>query len=206
MYNDKQLQIIKIAEELFASRGFEGTSVRDIADAAGINIAMISYYFGSKEKLMEAIFELRTNHVKMKVESLINDDSLSHFDKISHLIEDHISRVVDNLCFYKIMVTEQLVNKSGALSDLVKQVKKKNVEVISELIEQGVQAGEFKPVDDVPLFLNTMHGTVSTTMLSEDFYREYHHLENLNDEEYKSLIKKRLSNHIGKIYKSILTK
>jgi AcrR family transcriptional regulator len=53
-FTDKQIQIIDIAERLFAERGFDGTSVRDIADEAGINVAMISYYFGSKEKLMEA--------------------------------------------------------------------------------------------------------------------------------------------------------
>ncbi len=49
------------AEKLFAVNGFDGTSVRDIAQEAGVNVAMISYYFGSKEKLMEAVFEQKTN-------------------------------------------------------------------------------------------------------------------------------------------------
>ncbi len=47
------------AELLFSQKGFDGTSVRDIAEAAGINTAMISYYFGSKEKLMEEILKER---------------------------------------------------------------------------------------------------------------------------------------------------
>ena len=55
-YNDKQIAIINTAEKLFALNGFDGTSVRDIAHEAGVNLAMISYYFGSKEKLMEAVF------------------------------------------------------------------------------------------------------------------------------------------------------
>ena len=57
--NDKQIQIIETAEKLFADKGFSGTSVRDIADEADVNLAMISYYFGSKEKLLEALFTHR---------------------------------------------------------------------------------------------------------------------------------------------------
>ncbi len=58
-YNAKQLQIIQVAERLFAAKGFSGTSIRDIAHEADINVSMISYYFGSKEKLIEALFEVR---------------------------------------------------------------------------------------------------------------------------------------------------
>ena len=49
-FNEKQLEILQVAEQLFAEEGFDGTSVRDIAKKANVNIAMISYYFGSKEK------------------------------------------------------------------------------------------------------------------------------------------------------------
>ena len=41
-YNEKQIQIMEAAEELFAEQGFAGTSVRDIAEKAGVNLAMIS--------------------------------------------------------------------------------------------------------------------------------------------------------------------
>ena len=44
-FNDKQIEIIDIAEQLFALQGYDGTSVRDIASKANINVAMISYYF-----------------------------------------------------------------------------------------------------------------------------------------------------------------
>ena len=48
--NDKQIQILETAEKLFSENGFDGTSVRQIAKAAEVNIAMISYYFGSHPK------------------------------------------------------------------------------------------------------------------------------------------------------------
>jgi AcrR family transcriptional regulator len=72
-YSDKQLAIIDIAEKLFSEKGYEGTSVRDIAEMAGINVAMISYYFGSKEKLMQALFKERTKEMLVRMESVLNE-------------------------------------------------------------------------------------------------------------------------------------
>jgi len=48
---DAHGRLLDAAEELFCERGFEGTSVRDIAASANCNIAAVNYYFGSKEKL-----------------------------------------------------------------------------------------------------------------------------------------------------------
>lgn len=52
-------KILYSAEKLFADKGFAATSTRDIAKSAGVNVSMISYYFGSKEKLFEEIFKVR---------------------------------------------------------------------------------------------------------------------------------------------------
>ena len=70
-YNEKQVQIMETAETLFAEKGFNGTSVRDIAEKAQVNLAMISYYFGSKEKLFEALFMYRAEATKVKIETII---------------------------------------------------------------------------------------------------------------------------------------
>lgn len=204
-FNEKQIQIIDAAEILFASRGFEGTSVRDIAEAAGINIAMISYYFGSKEKLMEALFELRTGHIKMKVESMLKDDSLTPFEKISILIDEHINKVIDLQLFYKIMVTEQLINKNSIITDAVRQLKKRNIDIVSQLVEDGVQKGVFKPSVDIVLMLYTLIGTVSQVVMNQDFYKEHLLKTDMTGEAFKSTLKQNLSEHLKKIFKSILS-
>jgi AcrR family transcriptional regulator len=49
-------RLVCAAEELFCERGFKGTSIRDIASAAGCNIASVNYYFGSKEKLYQEVW------------------------------------------------------------------------------------------------------------------------------------------------------
>ena len=58
-FNEKQIHILNVAEELIAQKGYEGTSVRDICSKAQINVAMISYYFGSKENMMTQLYQYR---------------------------------------------------------------------------------------------------------------------------------------------------
>ncbi len=77
----KKEKILEVAEELFAEKGFEGTSVRDIAQKAEVNIAMISYYFGSKEKLLEALIDMHAGYATMQLEELKNNQALQKLGK-----------------------------------------------------------------------------------------------------------------------------
>ena len=204
-FNDKQLQIIETAEILFAERGFDGTSVRDIADEAGVNVAMISYYFGSKEKLMEALFELRVGSVNSRVQSLIKDDRLSPLEKVNMLIDEHIDRVMQKQCFYKIMLGVQVTNTNPAILKAANNVKIRTAEVVAEMIKDGQKKGVFKKKIDVVLMMNTMLGTVSQTMMSQLYYREFNKQEGMPNEEFLVLLKRRLSIHIKTLFKAILT-
>lgn len=204
-YNEKQLQLIETAEGLFSKKGFDGTSVRDIAEEAGINVAMISYYFGSKEKLMEAIFEVKIGRVQMRVEELLKDNSMSPIQKVNTLIEEHIERVLKSQQFYRIMICEQVSNSNPSIMEKVKKLKLRNIELIGELIKEGQKSGDFKKKIDVLLMQNTMIGTVWQVIISKEHYRDFYNASSLSDEEYETLLKKKLSVHIKLLFKAILT-
>ena len=204
-FNDKQLQIIETAERLFARKGFDGASVRDIAEEAGINVAMISYYFGSKEKLMEAIFEVKIGKVQVRVEELLKDTSMTPIQKVNILIDEHIERVMKSQQFYRIMICEQVSNTNASIFEKVKQLKIRNAELIAELIKDGQKKGDFKKKVDVVLMLNTMVGTVWQTIISKEYYRDFVNSQPITDEEYENQLKKKLNTHIKTLFKAILT-
>lgn len=57
--SDTKTRILDAAERLFAEAGFAATSHRHITREAGVNLAAVNYHFGSKEKLLEAVFARR---------------------------------------------------------------------------------------------------------------------------------------------------
>lgn len=80
-HNDVRAKIIDVSRELFTRKGFRETTVRDIAAAAGITPAMVNYYFQSKHKLFETIFEESFDILISKVLSAI-DSGLPFFEMI----------------------------------------------------------------------------------------------------------------------------
>ena len=203
-FSDKQQQIIQTAERLFASSGFDGTSVRDIAEDAGVNLAMISYYFGSKLKLMEAIFEQRSVHIKARVETLLQNVELEPLQKVEMLVDEYVDRVMDKQHFFKIMICEQVVNKNPVIIRLINDLKLRNAETITRLIKDGQKKGAFKKNIDVVLMMSTMMGTITQVMISQDYYREFHNLQALSAEQFVIHITKKLKTHIKTLFKEIL--
>lgn len=204
-YNEKQIAIINAAEKLFAVTGFDGTSVRDIAQEANVNVAMISYYFGSKEKLMEAVFEQRTNNLRLKVENILQNDQLTQLQKVNILIDDYVDKFIHQQVFHKIMMREQLVEKGTVIAGLIHEMKKSTLSSIKKLIHEGQKSGEFKKNIDVVMMTTTMVGTVSHMITSQNFYKECHNLGNLSDQEFQKLMRKRLSAHLKNLFKVMLT-
>lgn len=204
-FNDKHIQIMEKAEALFAQKGYSTATVRDIADRAGVNVAMISYYFGSKEKLLEALFNYRMGNIKMRVESLLKNDSLTPIQKMEILIDEHIERVAHHEGFYKVMLLEQVVNKNPVIIKLLLELKLKNADLINQLIRDGQKKGDFKKNIDVVLLMSTLVGTVIQTLISFPFYRDFNGMKKMPDREFEESVLKKLSVHVKKIFRGVLT-
>ncbi|MBE9461822.1 TetR/AcrR family transcriptional regulator [Dyadobacter subterraneus] len=203
-YNAKQLQIIQVAERLFAGKGFSGTSIRDIAHEADINVSMISYYFGSKEKLIEALFEVRFVESAERMENIVSNEDLSPLQKIYILIDGVIDRLLGNQCFHNIMLREQLSGeeRTQVISDLIYQLKLKNWEGINSILREGQIKGHFREGIDVSLLSATLYGTVNHVLTTQSFYRKINNLESLGQEEFDKTLKKQLSKHLKSIFKA----
>jgi AcrR family transcriptional regulator len=204
-YNEKQVRIMEEAELLFAEKGFAGTSVRDIAEAAQVNLAMISYYFGSKEKLMESMFAYRGAYMKLQLQSILEDKHLTSMQKVEKLIDQYIDRIIQKQCFHKIIVREQMANHSGPITEQITQLKRTNQELITRMIQEGQKKGEFKKNVEIPFLMLTLVGTTSQLVTTPYYYRELNNLQSLSVEDFQKHMKKKLSAYLKMLFKALLT-
>jgi hypothetical protein len=84
-------------------------------------------------------------------------------------------------------------------------MKKRNQELISKLIHQGQKKGEFRKNIDIPLMMATLIGTANNIVATQHYYKEINNLQSMGDEEFQKHIKKKLSQHLKKLFKAILT-
>ena len=203
-YNAKQIQILEAAEKLISDKGFNGTSIRDIAQAAEINLAMISYYFGSKNKLLEAIFNYRGYNTKKALELLVNNKALSSKEKIDKLIEHYVLRVIAQQPFFKILTREMVVSNTKEMESLILEIKKQNLNSIKLIISAGQKDGSFKKNIDLPLLINTLSGTANYLISSQKYYKILSGLEETSEADFQKILAKKLTAHLKTIFKNLI--
>jgi AcrR family transcriptional regulator len=200
-FNDKQIQILEVAETLFAEKGFDGTSIRDISKIAKINIAMISYYFGSKERLLESLLFYRTSDLKNQLDHLIQEE-LEPIDKINKLIELYINRINKNKGIYRILHFEFNSEKRAKSLAAFSELKKGNLKTLETIIEEGQKKGVFRKNVIVPLLTPTILGTFFHFQMNKPFFEE---VLGLNTKEaFENYSTTELTNHIQQTIKALL--
>ena len=200
-FTDKQIQILEVAETLFAEKGFDGTSIRDISKIAKINIAMISYYFGSKERLLESLLFYRTSDLKNQLDHLIQEE-LEPIDKINKLIELYINRINKNKGIYRILHFEFNSEKRAKSLAAFSELKKGNLKTLETIIEEGQQKGVFRKDIIVPLLTPTILGTFFHFQMNKPFFEG---VLGLNTKEaFENYSTTELTNHIQQTIKALL--
>jgi AcrR family transcriptional regulator len=91
---DRRQNILLAAEKLFARNGYHAVSIRDIADDAGVPLALVGYYFGQKRELYHAIFEHWSTMIEERLESLRRALSITRGDRLNALVEAFIAPVI----------------------------------------------------------------------------------------------------------------
>lgn len=199
--NDKQIQILEVAEMLFAEKGFDGTSIRDISKEAKINVAMVSYYFGSKEKLLESLILYKTSGLKERLINII-DENLEPIEKINKLIDLYINRINCNKGIYRILHFELASKKRILELESFSEIKKSNLKSLELIVQEGQAKGVFRKDVIIPLITPTILGTYFHFNMNKPFFEEILNLQ--TEESFNNYIKNDLTKHIQQTIKALL--
>ncbi len=203
---DKKDHILDVAEKIFSELGYDGASTRTISGEAGVNMAMLNYYFGSKEGLYLAVFERKISAFRTLLQNIGSDDSISAWDKMERCIDNYVERIVANSCFQKLINRELSLNKRSEITDKMTSILMTNVYEFKKIIQEGVDSGQFYSDVDQDLVVMTIFGTKNHILNSPHITLRMLGIDKLDDAYLETILKPRLRIYMKRLIKSYLVK
>ena len=146
--------ILEAAQAVFLEKGLAGARMQEIADRAGINKALLHYYFRSKEKLSALIIDRAISVILPRVMSILNTD-LDLFDKIRQVVDHYLAFVSRNSYLPLFIVNEVNRNPHFFFREVV-QREKSHLDKFRRQVEEAVAQGRIREVSSAQLLMNLM--------------------------------------------------
>ncbi len=201
---DKKDHILDVAEKIFSDLGYDGASTRMISGEAGVNMAMLNYYFGSKEGLFLAVFERKISSFQEVLQNIGNDDRISSWDKLTMFIDSYVERVVVNNCFQKLINREMSINKRTELSDKISEILMTNILELKKIFDEGVKNGSFHKDTDTQLLTATIFGTKNYIINMPNISSQVLGYDIRNEKALEEKLKPRIKNYMKRLLKAYL--
>lgn len=199
VFNAKQIHILNTAEELFSTKGFEGTSVRDICHKANVNVAMISYYFGSKEKMLIALYQFRLEKARENLgsfsETIKNARPANQLQEMLNFIISQILQVTD----LHGTITRDFLNNPDIRKYMTSYYQLCN-DKFNEIMLKGVASGDFRNPVRPENILATVIGSIVFMVKNKNFFESIQPDRDITSEE----LEKRLRQHLSQTIYSLL--
>lgn len=139
-------ELLDRATEIFAVKGYESTSLQDIADAVGVSRSALYHYVSSKEELLGMLVEQVSAGLAEVLEELSAREDLSARDKLINVVALLVRQRAEHPDQFRILDRAEIVLPEPAGSRHLK-AKRTIVRRLVSMIEEGTRQGEFRRVD-----------------------------------------------------------
>lgn len=170
MKDNKTEELIKsCSRDLFFNKGKLNASTQEIADHAGVKRTLINYYFGSKQKLFDLVFEELRYMFKMLLHTAVSGTG-SVYDKVSALIQ-HCSDFIKEYPYFNIFLINE-INTVGA--NKTERMKKYHFPELGDFfseIEQEMKDGKIPEMDPLNFYIN-IFALLSYPIIMRPYYEQ----------------------------------
>ncbi|WP_339624741.1 TetR/AcrR family transcriptional regulator [uncultured Winogradskyella sp.] len=149
-----EVQILNAAKQIFQTKGMDGTRMQEIADKAGINKALLHYYYRSKHLLFEAVFKNAFSLLAPQLSAVLNDDS-SIENKIKNFTSNYVSFIIKHPYLPNFIIQELNRNPEFILK-LKENEDFPNLEKFKIQLTNDISDGVIKPISAEQLFINIL--------------------------------------------------
>jgi AcrR family transcriptional regulator len=141
-----EAQILEAATELFAARGFAGTSLQDVAEATGLTRPAIYHYFSSKEDLLSRLVSEVTVGPAADLRRIRRSAEMPVVDRLREMAASIALLQAQHPARFRMLIRSEADLPQG-LADTYADGRRSVLREFSSLIEEGVASGDFRPVD-----------------------------------------------------------
>ncbi len=152
-------KIKEAARKVFTRKGYAATRTRDIAEESGYNLALINYYFRSKEKLFDIIMIEQLQVFVHSVSGLLNDHKTTLPEKVSLLVSHYIDMLIANPNLPIFILNEVSAGPEKLMSKVGVDVRNNEL-YITEQWKQLAASGKAPKINPLHIFMNLMSMTV----------------------------------------------
>ncbi len=146
-------KILHAAQSVFTQKGMDGTRMQEIANEAGINKALLHYYFRSKQKLFEAIFSKVFSQIFPDIKSLIYSEK--HIgEKLGIFIEKYIDLLMRNP-FLPTFILKEVHRDPDFLASVIKKQGINPADIL-QLLEKEMENGNIRKMNPRDLMINIL--------------------------------------------------
>jgi len=160
--------ILEAAKKIFIANGMSGARMQDIADEAGINKALLHYYFKNKEQLFEKIFMEAAAQLFPRINKIFLAD-MPLFEKIETFCEEYISVVQENPYLPMFVLNEMNRDPVYFMKKLWGQKNRPDPGRFLEQIELEVKKGTIRRISPLHLLMNLLSMTIFPYMAKPVF-------------------------------------
>lgn len=145
-------KIFDAAHELFVQKGMDGAKMQEIADHAGINKALLHYYYRSKEKLYEAVARVIIGRAAPVIGQLIESE-LPLEEKIRHFIDFYIG-VISRNPFIPLFIISEINKHPERFFETILPKELPRPQVFMRQVEEEIAAGRIRHINPKHLIIN----------------------------------------------------
>lgn len=152
MEKDTEQQILEAARKIFQNQGFAGARMQEIADAAGINKSMLHYYFRSKDKLFQKIFQEGVQRFFPILQRVLSSDQALEV-KITSLIEQYMDFLKENRPLPHFVINE-MHQHPERFHEFMQEKGVRIPAAFEEQVRKAGQEGRIHPIQPAQLLVN----------------------------------------------------
>jgi TetR/AcrR family transcriptional regulator len=185
-------KILEAATELFLKKGVDRTSVREIANKAGINLALMNYYFRSKENLFDTIFNSLIEKNSRELSDILDSDKPLD-QKVKDYVELYINLLSENHLLVSFVVT--IVHRSNSrITEMQSLSRLYSTEKFNMQVSEEIQSGRLPYTSSAHFFIDML------SLIAFPFATKYLIMDKngFNEDEFQQFIEIR-KQHIPKV-------